>query len=124
MIKAIAYRIGLAFQMRDDILNVFGDPTITGKPAGSDIVNGKINPLMAITLREMPEENKTAFVELLGTNQINDATKIIEEWGKEELEYVIETNILEALDLLKHLGENNTREYIRELILHCGNREK
>ncbi|MFB8384548.1 polyprenyl synthetase family protein [Streptomyces rubiginosohelvolus] len=31
---------GVAFQLRDDLLGVFGDPALTGKPSGEDIRRG------------------------------------------------------------------------------------
>ena len=40
--------LGIAFQLRDDILGVFGDPARTGKPAGDDIREGKRTVLLAI----------------------------------------------------------------------------
>jgi len=33
--------VGVAFQLRDDLLGVFGDPAVTGKPAGDDLRTGK-----------------------------------------------------------------------------------
>src|SRR5947208_15057934 len=39
--------IGIAFQLRDDLLGVFGDPAVTGKPAGDDLREGKRTYLMA-----------------------------------------------------------------------------
>ncbi|MFJ8750970.1 polyprenyl synthetase family protein [Streptomyces sp. NPDC102441] len=39
---------GLAFQLRDDLLGVFGDPTVTGKPSGGDVQEGKPTYLMAV----------------------------------------------------------------------------
>jgi geranylgeranyl diphosphate synthase type I len=40
--------VGLAFQLRDDLLDVFGDPRETGKPAGGDIRSGKPTYLAAV----------------------------------------------------------------------------
>jgi geranylgeranyl diphosphate synthase type I len=42
--------LGEAFQMRDDVLGVFGDPSETGKPAGDDLREGKRTVLVAMAL--------------------------------------------------------------------------
>jgi geranylgeranyl diphosphate synthase, type I len=42
--------LGEAFQLRDDVLGVFGDPATTGKPAGDDLREGKRTVLVALTL--------------------------------------------------------------------------
>lgn len=47
--------IGLAFQLRDDLLGVFGDPTVTGKPSGDDIREGKRTVLMATGMSRADE---------------------------------------------------------------------
>ena len=42
--------IGVAFQLRDDLLGVFGDPAVTGKPSGDDLREGKRTVLLAVAL--------------------------------------------------------------------------
>ena len=47
-LSAYALPLGEAFQLRDDVLGVFGDPGITGKPAGEDIREGKQTLLLVL----------------------------------------------------------------------------
>ncbi len=48
-LSAYGLPLGDAFQMRDDILGVYGDTAITGKPVADDLREGKPTPLMALT---------------------------------------------------------------------------
>src|SRR5512140_3008556 len=45
--SAYGLPLGEAFQLRDDVLGVFGDPAETGKPAGDDLREGKRTVLVA-----------------------------------------------------------------------------
>ncbi|MFH0245574.1 polyprenyl synthetase family protein [Streptomyces sp. HK10] len=56
---------GVAFQLRDDLLGVFGDPARTGKPAGDDVRQGKPTHLMALGLRLARVRGRRADRELL-----------------------------------------------------------
>jgi geranylgeranyl diphosphate synthase type I len=66
----LAYRrfgadIGVAFQLRDDLLGIFGNPLITGKPAGDDLREGKRTLLLAYGLRAADEKRQTGAADLL-----------------------------------------------------------
>ena len=50
--------LGQAFQLRDDLLGVFGDPAATGKPAGDDLREGKRTVLLAHTLAGTDERGR------------------------------------------------------------------
>jgi geranylgeranyl diphosphate synthase, type I len=53
--------VGEAFQLRDDLLGTFGDPSETGKPADSDIREGKKNVLFAKTLHRLGGDERDFF---------------------------------------------------------------
>ncbi|HAT1132510.1 polyprenyl synthetase family protein [Corynebacterium striatum] len=52
--------IGIAFQLRDDQLGVFGDPAITGKPAGDDLREGKRTVLLSLALQHTDAKDPAA----------------------------------------------------------------
>ncbi|WP_182526824.1 polyprenyl synthetase family protein [Nocardioides dongkuii] len=45
--RALGLQVGEAFQLRDDVLGVFGEPDVTGKPAVDDVREGKRTLLVA-----------------------------------------------------------------------------
>ncbi len=80
--------LGVAFQLRDDVLGVFGDPAVTGKPSGDDLRAGKRTVLLAEAV-ERAERADPAAAELLrssvGTDlsetQVRDLCLVIESVG-------------------------------------------
>ncbi|MFC3241157.1 polyprenyl synthetase family protein [Gordonia humi] len=54
-LHGIGIDLGIAFQLRDDLLGVFGDPAETGKPSGDDLVAGKRTALLAAGLAQADE---------------------------------------------------------------------
>jgi geranylgeranyl diphosphate synthase type I len=58
--------LGHAFQLRDDLLGVFGDPAATGKPAGDDLREGKRTVLLAHALAGADDAGRTLIERRLG----------------------------------------------------------
>lgn len=67
-------QLGEAFQLRDDVLGVFGDPGQTGKPAGDDLREGKHTVLIAHVLEHADPAGAELISASLGDPDLDDAT--------------------------------------------------
>lgn len=65
-LSAFGHPLGLAFQLRDDVLGVFGDSAQTGKPSGDDLREGKRTLLIAYAREALHGGSLRAFDELVG----------------------------------------------------------
>ncbi len=77
---------GIAFQIQDDILGMFGDAKKLGKPEDSDLKEGKRNVLIIGTLRMANATQRKRFLELLGNpniskSELEEARTIIKDCG-------------------------------------------
>ncbi|MCC3283691.1 polyprenyl synthetase family protein [Arthrobacter caoxuetaonis] len=64
--------LGEAFQLRDDVLGVFGDPALTGKPAGDDLREGKRTVLIAYALSSGSAAARQEITAALGRPDLDD----------------------------------------------------
>jgi geranylgeranyl diphosphate synthase type I len=71
-LSAYGLPVGEAFQLRDDLLGVFGDPALTGKPAGDDLREGKRTVLVAYAVDHASEVQLTEFDRLFGRPDLDD----------------------------------------------------
>jgi geranylgeranyl diphosphate synthase type I len=86
--------LGEAFQLRDDVLGVFGDPEQTGKPAGDDLREGKRTVLVAKALEHASPAQAQEVRRLLGDPGLDAA-------GVDTLRTIIvETGALDAVESL------------------------
>ncbi len=114
--------LGEAFQLRDDLLGVFGDPSVTGKPAGDDLREGKRTVLMAMTNDRADENQEAVIAKYFGdpnleSNGIAALQTIISETGAaQHVEDLIEKLTLTALDSLNRDEiEPNAHALLNEL---------
>ncbi|EWS82890.1 polyprenyl synthetase family protein [Brachybacterium phenoliresistens] len=116
LLERWAVAIGTAFQLRDDLLSVVGDPQRTGKPVGGDIVEGKRTVVLARALEAAdagqraaleaalgdpsadPEAIAAAHAVLVGTGAVDSVRADVERLAREA------AALMDADDLLRPLG--------------------
>jgi len=69
--------VGIAFQLRDDVLGVFGAQELTGKSTTSDIREGKVTPLMCYALQRSESTELSEILERDDTSEA-DAARVRE----------------------------------------------
>ncbi len=116
-LSAFAIPLGEAFQLRDDILGIFGDPATTGKPAGDDLREGKRTVLVARTYELSDEKGRALLRKGLGDNAHVDAlSALIASSGAlkavEQQIAELETTAEQALEALP-TAQNQLRELLR-----------
>ena len=113
--------IGIAFQIQDDILDVYGDPKTFGKAIGGDICCNKKTILLITALDTSDAESKAELLQwLMATDQkeekIAAVTALYNRIGvREACEVVLEEYTSKALAQLDLLPANSATETLREL---------
>lgn len=107
-LRSMGHDLGIAFQLRDDLLGVFGDPATTGKPSGDDLVEGKRTALIAAGLDRADASRAAALRDSLGrpltSGEIDRARGILVDVGAvTEIERQIDTLLTGALNTLDDL---------------------
>ena len=98
--------LGEAFQLRDDLLGVFGDPAATGKPAGDDLREGKRTALVALAIERATESQAALVRRLLGDPALDLA-------GVEALQTVLVDT--RAVDRVEDLITDRTAQALASL---------
>ena len=70
--SAYGLPLGEAFQLRDDVLGVFGEPSVTGKPAGDDLREGKETYLVMLTRRRADDAGRQLLEGALGDGKLTE----------------------------------------------------
>jgi geranylgeranyl diphosphate synthase type I len=102
--------IGEAFQMRDDLLGIFGSPSITGKPSGSDLFEGKATTVVAAAYHLADRVLRRQLRDLmraedLDVDDINRWRELIVATGAVDwIEKLIDSRLTHALTLVDGAG--------------------
>ncbi len=111
--------LGLAFQLQDDILDVYGNPAIFGKQVGGDILSNK-KTFMLIKAKELAQEEVAADLDQwmnnsspLPAEKINAITTIynqleVRKLAEREMEYFVN----KALDALEQVSVDSSKKQL------------
>jgi polyprenyl synthetase len=109
-LAAFGEQVGIAFQLRDDDLGVFGSPQVTGKPAGDDLREGKRTVLLALAWGRCDEDGRQLLGSVLANakatqDQIAEAATLIEDCGaRADHEAIIATHRDAGREALERLS--------------------
>lgn len=127
---AFGIHIGLAFQIQDDVLDVYGDPATFGKAIGGDILCNKKTYVLLTALAMADAATRTELQALLAATtadpqaKIQAVTALYNRIGVRTVcEQAIEAYIAQALDDLKVLPDNAGTQALRELAQQLQNRK-
>lgn len=102
-LSAYGLPLGDAFQMRDDVMGAFGDSSVTGKPVGGDLREGKPTPLLARAVA-LASTSQREILAMVGSPEITDEQvariqqTLIDVGALTELERLIATNVALAIE--------------------------
>ncbi|MGH3447713.1 MAG: polyprenyl synthetase family protein [Nocardioidaceae bacterium] len=123
--------LGEAFQLRDDVLGVFGEPTVTGKPAGDDIREGK-RTLLVARANDLATEDQSAVLKAyfgnpgVGTDGIEAVQDVMRASGAlDAVETVIAELTAAGLSALSHakVADEESRAALQALSELATNRQ-
>lgn len=130
LLSQFSDKLGVAYQLRDDLLGVFGDETTTGKSTSTDIKEGKRTYLIEQFIDCATERQKEAFFEIFHNSQASDqavqtARTILQESGaKARVEERIQTLAGEATHLVGELLiSDDSKATFYGLVEHCLSRK-
>jgi len=121
-LKDYGYNLGIAFQITDDILDIYGKKREFGKKIGGDIQERKLgNILVLFALKDLPKSKKREFLDILKKREIKKedikrGIKLIKETkAKERATIIGEKYIKKSKESLKVLKESKWRRILEKI---------
>ncbi|WP_052744495.1 polyprenyl synthetase family protein [Streptomyces odonnellii] len=111
-----ALPVGEAFQLRDDILGVFGDPAVTGKSRLEDLRDGKATALIALALKQADAAQRRTLTGRFGDPELDDAG------AAEVRELLIATKAVETVEEMIRERWQRGMQALEDLPFHAAGR--
>lgn len=122
--------LGLAFQITDDLLDLIGDPKVTGKPVGGDIREGKITLPLILALETASPANRAKVEAIIhGDGATEDDIEFIRDMvndadAVEGTRSIAAGYIKQSIENLSTLPESDYRTSLEELAMYILRRKK
>ncbi len=124
------YRLGMAFQIADDLLDYTGDPEITGKPVGSDLRDGRATLPFLISISNASQADRETLLGVFGDSAMEECVvdrvvRMLERSGSfEETRRAAREHVEKAEQLLKRLPPSAARDCFEALTSYVIQRDK
>ncbi len=105
--RSFGYHVGLAFQAMDDVLGIWGEPEVTGKPVGDDLQSRKMTYPVIVAIEAQGESGASlarAYADPAGLDVAHLARLVEEAGGREATDRLIAREVALALDALGLTG--------------------
>jgi geranylgeranyl diphosphate synthase type I len=125
-LHTFGHHLGLAFQMRDDILGIWGDPARTGKPVGADIARRKKTLPILYGLEHSEDLAALLKQDVLSANEVRLATALLEDTNSQAfVEQLIHEHHAQALAALSEANlQGPAPQALQEMAHSLLNRER
>lgn len=121
---------GLLFQLTDDVIGLYGDPAVTGKPVGGDVREGKKTLLMQYAYAQAPPPEQKKLAALVGKSQLTTAEvdwvrQLVTTTGaRAKTQECITSYAQQAHLVLKDWPHAPTQALLQELVEYLRHRQK
>jgi octaprenyl-diphosphate synthase len=125
-LKMYGYKLGMAFQVVDDILDFVGDEQEMGKPVGSDLSQGTLTLPSLLLLDRYPKNNpiRKLFAHRRRQEYLSQAVEMIRQSDIPRESYqMAESFAKEAEEALTALPKNPTRRTLRDIVAYILERQ-
>lgn len=126
----LGHSAGIMFQVADDVLGLYGDPAVTGKPVGGDLREGKKTLFMQWAYASVSRDDQTRLAQVLGSPTCtNEDVVWVQELVKstgvyDRVQQKIDAYANEAEQVLQAWTHTESREALQALLQKLGKRNK
>ncbi len=130
MLWDFGYKIGTAFQIHDDVLNITGDFGMYQKEIGGDISEGKRSLIIVHFLRNASEPEKEKMIKVLNSHnntqeEIDSAIKMLKKKGSTDYASKVAQDLVsEAKSIIEKFPGSRETDYLRYLSDYVISRKK